>query len=119
MVLYTNNHGVQKYRRLCLVKIGGKMEEKDFMEEKDEISADIEEKQNSPKKRGRKRNVSVDEYRYMEKIILPQEGNIEDFIDLRRYKVGIKKYDLLLDDYRNTDRFLLQPFFREDMFGMI
>lgn len=90
----------------------GKMEEKDFMEEKDEISADIEEKQNSPKKRGRKRNVSVDEYRYMEKITLPQEGNIEDFIDLRRYKVGIKKYDLLLDDYRNTDRFLLQPFFQ-------
>lgn len=112
MVVYTNNHGMQKYRRLCLVKIGGKMEEKDFMEEKDEISADIEEKQNSPKKRGRKRNVSVDEYRYMEKITLPQEGNIEDFIDLRRYKVGIKKYDLLLDDYRNTDRFLLQPFFQ-------
>lgn len=112
MVVYTNNHGMQKYRRLCLVKIGGKMEEKDFMEEKDEISADIEEKQNSPKKRGRKRNVSVDEYRYMEKIILPQEGNIEDFIDLRRYKVGIKKYDLLLDDYRNTGRFVLQPFFQ-------
>lgn len=112
MVVYTNNHGMQKYRRLCLVKIGGKMEEKDFMEEKDEISADIEEKQNSPKKRGRKRNVSVDEYRYMEKITLPQEGNIEAFIDLRRYKVGIKKYDLLLDDYRNTSRFFLQPFFQ-------
>lgn len=88
------------------------MEEKDFNEEKDEISADIEEKQNSPKKRGRKRNVSVDEYRYMEKITLPQEGNIEAFIDLRRYKVGIKKYDLLLDDYRNTSRFFLQPFFQ-------
>lgn len=112
MVVYTNNHGMQKYRRLCLVKIGGKMEEKDFNEEKDEISADIEEKQNSPKKRGRKRNVSVDEYRYMEKITLPQEGNIEAFIDLRRYKVGIKKYDLLLDDYRNTSRFFLQPFFQ-------
>lgn len=88
------------------------MEEKDFNEEKDEISADIEEKQNSPKKRGRKRNVSVDEYRYMEKIPLPEDGNIEDFIDLRRYKVGIKKYDLLLDDYRNTSRFVLQPFFQ-------
>lgn len=43
------------------------MEEKDFNEEKDEISADVEAKQNVPKKRGRKRNVSVDEYRYMEK----------------------------------------------------
>lgn len=90
------------------------MEEKDFNEEKDEISADVEAKQNTPKKRGRKRNVSVDEYRYMEKITLPQEGNIEDFIDLRRYKVGIRKYDLLLDDYRNTSRFLLQPFFQRN-----
>lgn len=88
------------------------MEEKDFNEEKDEISADVEAKQNVPKKRGRKRNVSVDEYRYMEKITLPQKGNIEDFIDLRRYKVEIRKYDLLLDDYKNTSRFLLQPFFQ-------
>ena len=30
MVVYTNNHGMQKYRRLCLVKIGGKNGRKGF-----------------------------------------------------------------------------------------
>lgn len=87
------------------------MNEKDFSNDKDKNLSNSGENEQKNAKRSRKRKVSVDEYRYMEKINLPQTGNIEDFIDLRCYKVGIKKYDLLLDDYRNTTRFVLQPFF--------
>lgn len=89
------------------------MNEKDFSNDKDENLSNSEKDKKQSAKRPKKRKVSVDEYRYMEKINLPQTGNIEDFIDLRAYKVSINKYDLLLDDYRNATRFVLQPFFSE------
>ena len=89
------------------------MNEKDFSNDKDENLLSSEKDKNQSAKRPKKRKVYVDEYRYMEKINLPQTASIEDFIDLRSYKVGIRKYDLLLDDYRNTTRFVLQSFFSE------
>ena len=90
------------------------MNEKDFSNDKDENLSSSEKDKKQSAKRPKKRKVYIDEYRYLEKINLPQTGNIEDFIDLRSYKVGINKYDLLLDDYRNATRFVLQPFFQRN-----
>lgn len=58
------------------------MNEKDFSNDKDENLSNSEKDKKQSAKRPKKRKVSVDEYRYMEKINLPQTGNIEDFIDL-------------------------------------